>query len=120
MVVVPQQEYPMVCIGVSRGSSPSHPVYVEYINLNSNTSWFTNTGLGKLTARYQKHISVYHEVVLLLLLLLLLMVAVFALTERPCPEVVQVNQLDNNSLLVLLESKYHTKLCCLQKEACVC
>ncbi|CAI5692713.1 unnamed protein product [Oreochromis niloticus] len=68
MVVVPQQEYPMVCIGVSRGPSSNHPVYVEYINLNSNTSWFTNTGL-----------------------------------ERPCPEVVQVNQLDNNSLLVLLE-----------------
>lgn len=62
MVVVPQQEYPMVCIGVSRGPSSNHPVYVEYINLNSNTSWFTNTGLGKLTPRYQKHISVYREV----------------------------------------------------------
>lgn len=73
----------MVCIGVSRGSSPNHPVYVEYINLNSNTSWFTNTGLGKLTPRYQKHISVYREVVLLLqLLLLLLMVAVFACSYR--------------------------------------
>uniref|UniRef100_A0A7N8WJU2 non-specific serine/threonine protein kinase n=1 Tax=Mastacembelus armatus TaxID=205130 RepID=A0A7N8WJU2_9TELE len=45
MVVVPKQEYPMVCIGVSRGSSPKLPVAVEYINLNSNTSWFTNTGL---------------------------------------------------------------------------
>lgn len=77
----------MVCIGVSRGSSPNHPVYVEYINLNSNTSWFTNTGLGKLTPRYQKHISVYREVVLLLqllqlLLLLLLIVAVFACSYR--------------------------------------
>ncbi|XP_026185419.1 mitogen-activated protein kinase kinase kinase kinase 5 isoform X2 [Mastacembelus armatus] len=68
MVVVPKQEYPMVCIGVSRGSSPKLPVAVEYINLNSNTSWFTNTGL-----------------------------------ERPSPEVVQVNQLDSNSLLVLIE-----------------
>lgn len=68
MVVVPQQEYPLVCISVSRGSNPSQPVHVEYINLNSNTSWFTNTGL-----------------------------------EKPCPEVVQVNQLDSNSLLVLME-----------------
>lgn len=72
MVSVPQQEYPLVCIGVSRGSSPNLPVNVEYINLNSNTSWFTNTGL-----------------------------------ERPCPDVVQVNQLDSSSLLVLLEKSVH-------------
>uniref|UniRef100_A0A665TX15 non-specific serine/threonine protein kinase n=1 Tax=Echeneis naucrates TaxID=173247 RepID=A0A665TX15_ECHNA len=45
MVVAPQQEYPLVCIGVSRGSSPSQPVNVEYMNLNSNTSWFTSSGL---------------------------------------------------------------------------
>ncbi|CAJ1064819.1 mitogen-activated protein kinase kinase kinase kinase 5-like [Xyrichtys novacula] len=71
-VVVPQQEYPLVCIGVSRGSSPNLPVIVEYINLNSNTSWFTNSGL-----------------------------------EKPCPDVVQVNQLDSNTLLVLLEKSVH-------------
>ncbi|AWO98563.1 putative mitogen-activated protein kinase kinase kinase kinase 5-like [Scophthalmus maximus] len=47
MVVAPQQEYPLVCIGVSRGSSPNLPVNVEYMNLNSNTSWFTNSGLEK-------------------------------------------------------------------------
>ncbi|XP_076591582.1 mitogen-activated protein kinase kinase kinase kinase 5 isoform X1 [Chaetodon auriga] len=72
MVVVPQQEYPLVCIGVSRGCSPNLPVNVEYINLNSNTSWFTNSGL-----------------------------------EKPCPDVVQVNQLDSSSLLVLLEKSVH-------------
>ncbi|XP_007552530.1 PREDICTED: mitogen-activated protein kinase kinase kinase kinase 1 isoform X1 [Poecilia mexicana] len=68
MVVPPLQEYPMVCIGVSRSCSPSTPVNVEYINLNSNTSWFFNSGM-----------------------------------EKPCPDVVQVNQLDGNSLLVLME-----------------
>lgn len=29
-------------------------------------------------------------------------------TEKPVPDVVQVNQLDGNSLLVLLESKWNT------------
>ncbi|XP_070685142.1 mitogen-activated protein kinase kinase kinase kinase 5-like isoform X2 [Pempheris klunzingeri] len=72
MVVVPQQEYPLVCISVSRGSSHNLPVTVEYINLNSNTSWFTNSGL-----------------------------------EKPCPDVVQVNQLDSSSLLVLIEKSVH-------------
>ncbi|XP_063762435.1 mitogen-activated protein kinase kinase kinase kinase 5-like isoform X3 [Eleginops maclovinus] len=72
MVTVPQQEYPLVCIGVSRGSSPHHPVNVEYINLNSNTSWFTHSGL-----------------------------------ERPCPDVVQVNQLNSSSLIVLIEKSVH-------------
>uniref|UniRef100_A0A672FZ75 non-specific serine/threonine protein kinase n=1 Tax=Salarias fasciatus TaxID=181472 RepID=A0A672FZ75_SALFA len=65
MVVVPQQEYPLVCIGVSRGSGPNQPVSVEYINLNSNTSWFSSSGLGET-------------------------------------DVVQVNQLDSSSLLLLL------------------
>lgn len=68
MVVPPHQEYPMVCIGVSRGSNPGVPVCVEYINLNSNTSWFFNSGM-----------------------------------EKPCPDVAQVQQLDNSSLLVLME-----------------
>ncbi|XP_044210160.1 mitogen-activated protein kinase kinase kinase kinase 5-like isoform X1 [Thunnus albacares] len=72
MVMPPHHEYPLVCIGVSRGSSPNVPVNVEYINLNSNTSWFTNSGL-----------------------------------EKPCPDVVQVNQLDPNSLLVLVERSVH-------------
>lgn len=72
MVLVPHQEYPLVCIGVSQGSSPTVPVSVQYINLNSNTSWFTNAGL-----------------------------------EKPCPDVVQVNQLDSSTLLVLMEKSVH-------------
>lgn len=46
MVVDPQQEYPLVCIGVSRGPGAHFAVNVNYINLNSNTSWFTNSGMG--------------------------------------------------------------------------
>ncbi|KAJ7995218.1 hypothetical protein DPEC_G00242260 [Dallia pectoralis] len=45
MVVAPQQEYPLVCIRVNRGPGPEQPVQLDNINLNSNTSWFTNTGL---------------------------------------------------------------------------
>ncbi|KAI5625424.1 mitogen-activated protein kinase kinase kinase kinase 5 isoform X6, partial [Silurus asotus] len=44
MLLVPDQEYPLVCIGISRGSNPMQPVHLEFINLNSNTSWFTSTG----------------------------------------------------------------------------
>ncbi|XP_057695311.1 mitogen-activated protein kinase kinase kinase kinase 5-like isoform X1 [Corythoichthys intestinalis] len=43
MVVDAQQEYPLVCTGANRGSSPNQPVALEYINLNSNTSWFMQT-----------------------------------------------------------------------------
>uniref|UniRef100_A0A8C9TWA5 Non-specific serine/threonine protein kinase n=1 Tax=Scleropages formosus TaxID=113540 RepID=A0A8C9TWA5_SCLFO len=47
MLVVPDQEYPLVCIGVTKGPNASQPVQLENINLNSNTSWFTDTGSGK-------------------------------------------------------------------------
>uniref|UniRef100_A0A8C2K4H1 non-specific serine/threonine protein kinase n=1 Tax=Cyprinus carpio TaxID=7962 RepID=A0A8C2K4H1_CYPCA len=48
MMVVPDQEYPQVYIRVSRGSGPSHPVQLDYIDLNSNTSWFADTGLDSV------------------------------------------------------------------------
>lgn len=52
MVVAPQEEYPRVCIGVTRGTNTQLPVNVKYINLNSNTSWFTNSGLGTFTSEF--------------------------------------------------------------------
>ncbi|KAB5550110.1 hypothetical protein PHYPO_G00049960 [Pangasianodon hypophthalmus] len=44
MLLAPDQEYPLVCIGISRGANSVQPVHLELINLNSNTSWFTSTG----------------------------------------------------------------------------
>ncbi|XP_034024539.1 mitogen-activated protein kinase kinase kinase kinase 5-like [Thalassophryne amazonica] len=72
MVVDPQQEYPLVCIGVSQGSNPNVPISLEYINLNSNTSWFSSTG-----------------------------------HEKPSPDRVKVNQLDSETLLVLVDKSVH-------------
>uniref|UniRef100_A0A674N447 Mitogen-activated protein kinase kinase kinase kinase n=1 Tax=Takifugu rubripes TaxID=31033 RepID=A0A674N447_TAKRU len=62
MVVAPQQEYPLVCIGVSRGPSTHFPVNVNYINLNSNTSWFTNSGMGTLRSPGLKSLFPIHVV----------------------------------------------------------
>uniref|UniRef100_A0A674AR27 non-specific serine/threonine protein kinase n=1 Tax=Salmo trutta TaxID=8032 RepID=A0A674AR27_SALTR len=55
MLVVPEQEYPMVCIAVSQATEPGQVVRFETINLNSCSSWFTEMGSSKeLNAHYTK------------------------------------------------------------------
>ncbi|KAG7462812.1 hypothetical protein MATL_G00188730 [Megalops atlanticus] len=43
MLVVPEQQYPLICVAVSKGTELSQVVRFETVNPNSTSSWFTES-----------------------------------------------------------------------------
>lgn len=44
MLVVPEQQYPLVCMAVSKGAEQGQVVNFHTLNPNSTSSWFTMVG----------------------------------------------------------------------------
>lgn len=78
MIITPDLEYPMLCVGVRRGYDPAY-LKLDMINLNSTASWFNDEfgdGTDTVVPRHEQL------------------------------NIVNVNQLDKDTILVSHDSKF--------------
>ncbi len=48
MLVVPEHQYPLICIAVSKGTELNQVVRFETLNTNSTSNWFDSGGYLKI------------------------------------------------------------------------
>ncbi|XP_038660012.1 mitogen-activated protein kinase kinase kinase kinase 3 isoform X7 [Scyliorhinus canicula] len=58
LLVVPEQEYPLLCVAVSKGTELNQVVRFETVNPNSTSCWFTET--DHLRGKYVPQANVIH------------------------------------------------------------
>ncbi|XP_041069481.1 mitogen-activated protein kinase kinase kinase kinase 3 isoform X9 [Carcharodon carcharias] len=58
LLVVPEQEYPLLCVAVSKGTELGQVVRFETVNPNSTSCWFTET--DQLRGKYMPQANVIH------------------------------------------------------------
>ncbi|XP_060687674.1 mitogen-activated protein kinase kinase kinase kinase 3 isoform X7 [Hemiscyllium ocellatum] len=58
LLVVPEQEYPLLCVAVSKGTELNQVVRFETVNPNSTSCWFTET--DQLRGKYMPQANVIH------------------------------------------------------------
>uniref|UniRef100_A0A8C8FMN0 Mitogen-activated protein kinase kinase kinase kinase n=1 Tax=Oncorhynchus tshawytscha TaxID=74940 RepID=A0A8C8FMN0_ONCTS len=57
MLVVPEQQYPLICVAVSKGTELSQVVRFGTVNPNSTSSWFTEAGQWKVVVTCVIHVT---------------------------------------------------------------
>lgn len=102
MLVVPEQEYPLVCVAISQGSDPSQVVRFETINLNSCSSWFTEIGTSE--SHRWKMVEVWRTESLEGFFF-------FFFSDNQQVDAIHVTQLERDTVLVCLDREYLLSRC---------
>lgn len=62
MIITPDLEYPVICVGVGKGNDRNH-VQLDYINLNSSASWFSelsSDGTATMVPNFKENLNIIH------------------------------------------------------------
>lgn len=99
MLVVPEQEYPLVCVAISQGSDPSQVVRFETINLNSCSSWFTEIGTSESRTRTTGSVGGFNR-----------FFVPSPPTDNQQVDAIHVTQLERDTVLVCLDREFLAQL----------